>query len=110
MKSGNDKIWAEQPANMPCPVALSDIAGTYHDNGYGDLIITVDGDKLSVQLGTLTMTGSHYANNFFYLEEKKAMPGLMVEACVDLDVKANVIGFAAAFEPAASKKIYFKRQ
>ena len=110
LKEGNDKIWAEKPENMPCPISLEAIAGTYNNKGYGDMIISVDGDKLSIKLGTLTLTGTHYANNFFYLEDGYSMPGLLMEACVDLDVKANVIGFAAAFEPEASKKIYFTRK
>lgn len=109
-KAGNDKTWAERPQNAPCPVPLEAIAGTYREDGYGVITIEVEDGQLKVHMGTAVLTGKHYANQFFYLEEPHAMPGAIIEACAVIDAKANVIGFSAALDPEGTEKIHFIRQ
>lgn len=109
-KAGNEELWAKRPANAPCPVAPEAITGTYHEDGYGDIIIEAGDGGLKVHLGTAVFSGKHYANQFFYLEEPHAMPGVMIEACVDIDAQANVIGFSAGLDVEGPEKIHFVRK
>jgi CubicO group peptidase (beta-lactamase class C family) len=108
-KKNNADVWAARPKDAPCPVALEDICGKYSEPGYGEIEITAENDRLKVRVGTLVMTGTHYANQYFYLEEPRLMPGLIVEACTDIDARGKVVGFSAAFNLEDSEKIHFAR-
>lgn len=103
------KLWEEQPKNAPCPVAMEAICGTYHDNGYGTVVLSMEEDRLKLQMGTLVMYGTHYANQFFYLEEPNTFPGVAIEANLVIDAKAKVIGLDAAFDMEGPEKIHFRK-
>lgn len=103
------KIWAAQPKDAKCPVSLKALEGTYREDAYGEIEIKAADDAISLKLGNLTMTGKHYANQYFYLEAPQLFPGLSIEACADIDAKGNVTGFSAAFDVEGTEKIHFKR-
>ena len=109
-KAGNDALWAKRPRNAPCPVPLDAIAGTYREDAYGTITIRPDGENLAVHLGTAVLTAVHYANNYFYLEAPHLMPGVLMEACVDIDAQGNVTGFSAGLDVEGPEKIHFVRQ
>lgn len=110
LKAANRKLWSEQPVNRPCPVALEDIAGKYHENGYGDITVEVEDDHLLLHLGTSVLTGRHYAGCYFYLEAPYEFPDVLIEACVDTDAKMKVTGFSAGLDVEGPEKIHFKKQ
>lgn len=109
LQATNGDLLAKKPANAPCPVALADLCGTYEEPGYGRIEITAGDGCLKVRLGTLTLTATHYANQFFLLEEPHAMPGLVLEACAVIDAQAHVLGFDAGLNLESPEKIHFRR-
>ena len=104
-----DALWARRPQNAPCPVPPEAIAGQYHDDGYGTITIVPNGADLDVHLGTAVLTAVHYANQYFYLEAPHVLPGVVIEACVDIDAQGRVTAFRAALDVEGPEKICFVR-
>ena len=94
----------------PCPVALSELAGTYYDPGYADLKVTVEDGKVLARLGTLTLTGLHYRVQYFLFRENHVLPGVELPGTVDYDVNGKVTGLSIALELQGGEMIHFKKQ
>ena len=109
-REASGRTLAEKPGNAPCPVPLEAICGTYFDPGYGEIEIGAGDGALKIRIGTLTVTGTHYANQFFYLEAPEIAPGQLIEANVVIDAKGAVTGFDAAFDDESTQKIHFIRK
>lgn len=102
-----DKRMDVQPKNAPCPVQLEDICGTYIEPAYGDIILTLEDGVLHIKLGAMKAKVVHYANQFFYIEVPEIAPGVVIEACVDIDAQGQVIGFSAGLDVEGTEKIHF---
>ena len=96
-----------QSEAWPCPASLSDICGSYTEGGYGDILITREGDGLKLDLGTLSLHGFHYRDRYFLFSEEHVLPGLQLEAEAETDRDGNVTAFLVALEPTDKKKIRF---
>ena len=96
-----------QSEAWPCPAPLSDICGSYTEGGYGDILITREGDGLKLDLGTLSLHGFHYRDRYFLFSEEHVLPGLQLEAEAETDRDGNVTAFLVALEPTDKKKIRF---
>ena len=79
-----------QSEAWPCPAPLSDICGSYTEGGYGDILITREGDGLKLELGTLSLHGFHYRDRYFLFSEEHVLPGLQLEAEAETDRDGNV--------------------
>ncbi|MDY3918593.1 MAG: serine hydrolase [Candidatus Limivivens sp.] len=97
-------------AAYPCPVSLSEIAGTYRDNGYGTIVVAEEEGGLSVQLGTLTLHGFHYRSQYFIFTEEHVLPGVELEAEAEYDKDGKVTAFLMRLEFTSEEKIRFVRK
>ena len=98
-----------QSEAWPCPAPLSAICGSYTEGGYGDILITREGDGLKLDLGTLSLHGFHYRDRYFLFSEEHVLPGLQLEAEAETDRDGNVTAFLVALEPTDKEKIRFVR-
>lgn len=109
-ESDKNTLWEERPANAPCPVSTAAIAGRYQEPAYGTILVeAVTDSEILVHMGTAELKGKHYANQYFYMEEPYILPGIEIEARVDIDPKANVTGFSARLDPDGTELIHFTR-
>lgn len=104
------ETFARRPENAPCPVPLEALSGVYSDPGYGEIEISAAEGGIRVRIGSMTLTGTHYANQYFYLEAGALAPGQLIEACAAIDARGNVTGFDAGFDMESTRKIHFARQ
>ena len=105
-----DKL-AKEPAKedkKPCPVSLSDIAGHYYHPGYGDLTVTVEGERLKLQIGTIGIDAAHDSGTDFISECMGFAPGLLFHDSIEVDEQGKVIAICleANLEP-GSKPVRF---
>ncbi|MDO4492496.1 MAG: serine hydrolase [Clostridia bacterium] len=106
----NEKLWAERPANAPCPIPAEKIAGTYRDEGYGTMTIRpAEGSDLAIEYGDVTLTAKHYAHEYYYIEIPALMPGVLFPAKVSYDIRSEVNGFYAWFDNEGTEPIRFRR-
>ena len=96
-------------AAHPCPVALEEIEGRYDNEGYGDICVAAENGGLTVQLGTISLSGKHYRDQYFLFEEPRIMPGEEILGSVDVDREGRVTGFALALEKTDPKPVLFEK-
>lgn len=95
--------------NAPCPVTLEKICGEYHSPGYGAITVTTDNEILFLKLGTLTLEGRHFRNQYFIFTEDHVLPGVRLEGYADLNIEGEITGLGIKLDTASDKPIYFTR-
>ncbi|MBK8033265.1 MAG: serine hydrolase [Chloroflexi bacterium] len=93
------KLITERHADAKISHPLADYAGTYHHAGYGDMVITLDGDKLGAVYGGLTLhlTPHHYDH---FMVEVDNEPDLFFVSSFFSDEWGNIQRFTCQLEPA----------
>jgi hypothetical protein len=90
----------------PCrPIA--ELAGTYTDAGYGELILTADGERLRAQLGESELTARHLDGDTWELRYEPLDAPYPVT--VESDADGRVSAVVAPFDP-GSGPVRFVRQ
>lgn len=95
--------------NAPCPVTLEKICGEYHNPGYGAVTVTTDNEILFLKLGTLTLEGRHFRNQYFIFTEDHVLPGVRLEGYADLNIEGEITGLGIKLDTASDKPVYFTR-
>ncbi|MCW2573294.1 MAG: hypothetical protein JWO88_3352 [Frankiales bacterium] len=86
---------------------VADLAGTYVDAGYGDLVLTVNGDELLARLGDAELTVRHLDGDTWELRYDALDAPYQVS--VENDADGRVTALLAPFDPGTSP-VRFVRQ
>ncbi|MDT7548057.1 MAG: hypothetical protein QOE84_451, partial [Actinomycetota bacterium] len=86
---------------------IAELAGTYTDAGYGELILTADGERLRAQLGESELTARHLDGDTWELRYEPLDAPYPVT--VESDADGRVSAVVAPFDP-GSGPVRFVRQ